>query len=292
MSSIAPRHLFFLLIITFIWGLNLVLSRIGLEHVPPLLFTFLRFLVIAILLAPFLRVVPGQMSALIVAGLLSGAISLSLLFAGLAMSPTVSAVAIAGQLGVPFTTLLSVALLGETVRWRRWLGITLSFGGVMTMGLDPQVFDALQSLTLVVASAFIGSLGLIAVKRLKGFKPLEIQAWFAWLSAPWLLAMTVGIEDTKFATVLAVPLVGWAVIAFTALGASIVAHTGFYYLIQRYPVTSVAPLTVLSPVFSVALSVWLLGETLTTRLALGGVLTLLGVLIITLRERRMIDTGS
>jgi len=192
MSSIAPRHLFFLLIITFIWGLNLVLSRIGLEHVPPLLFTFLRFLVIAILLAPFLRVVPGQMSALIVAGLLSGAISFSLLFAGLAMSTTVSAVAIAGQLGVPFTTLLSVALLGETVRWRRWLGITLSFGGVMTMGLDPQVFDALQSLTLVVASAFIGSLGLIAVKRLKGFKPLEIQAWFAWLSAPWLLAMTVG----------------------------------------------------------------------------------------------------
>jgi drug/metabolite transporter (DMT)-like permease len=28
---------------------------------------------------------------------------------------------------VPFTTLLSVALLGETVRWRRWTGIAMSF---------------------------------------------------------------------------------------------------------------------------------------------------------------------
>jgi O-acetylserine/cysteine efflux transporter len=62
--------------------------------------------------------------------------------------------------------------------------------------------------------------------------------------------------------------------------------------VQRYPVTSVAPVTTLSPVFSVLLSVVLLGEVLSTRLIAGGVLTLAGIVIITLRERRIVDTGS
>jgi O-acetylserine/cysteine efflux transporter len=62
--------------------------------------------------------------------------------------------------------------------------------------------------------------------------------------------------------------------------------------VQRYPVTSVAPITTLSPVFSVILSVILLGEVLSTRLVVGGVITLAGVVIITLRERRIVDTGS
>ena len=84
----------------------------------------------------------------------------------------------------------------------------------------------------------------------------------------------------------------WAAIAYTALGGSLLAHTGFYYLVQRYPVTSVAPLTVLSPVFSVIFGVTLLDDALTPRIVVGGLVTLLGVVIINLRERRLTDTGS
>jgi drug/metabolite transporter (DMT)-like permease len=40
------------------------------------------------------------------------------------------------------------------------------------------------------------------------------------------------------------------------------------------------------------LSVILLGEVLSKRLVFGGVITLAGVVIITLRERRIVDTGS
>jgi O-acetylserine/cysteine efflux transporter len=89
-----------------------------------------------------------------------------------------------------------------------------------------------------------------------------------------------------------VSLGAWAALAFTALAASLVAHTGYFYLVQRYPVTSVAPVTALSPVFSVLLSVLLLGQVLSGRLIIGGVITLAGVVIITLRERRIVDTGS
>jgi O-acetylserine/cysteine efflux transporter len=160
------------------------------------------------------------------------------------------------------------------------------------MGFDPRVASQWQSLSLVIGGAFVGCVGLIAIKKLHGFKPLELQAWIAWLSLPVLLVLTVEFERPDVAALAQVSLGAWAALAFTALGASLVAHTGYFYLVQRYPVTSVAPVTALSPVFSVLLSVLLLGEVLSGRLIVGGVVTLAGIVIITLRERRIVDTGS
>jgi O-acetylserine/cysteine efflux transporter len=214
------------------------------------------------------------------------------MFVGLALAENVASVAIAGQLGVPFTTLLSVALLGEVVHWRRWTGIALSFAGVMVMGLDPRVFEYWPSLAFVIGSAFVGALGLIAVKRLQGVDPLAMQGWFALISLPLLAGLTLAIEQPTAQTVVQAPFAAWGAVLFSALGASVIAHTGFYYLVQRYPVTSVAPLTVLSPVLSVVFGIWWLDDTLTPRIALGGALTLVGVFIIVWRERRLPDTGT
>lgn len=292
MSAVAPRDLALLLAITLVWGFNVVVSKFGIEEIPPLLFTSLRFALLALALIPWLRVHRGSMNAIIVAALLSGALHFGFMFVALAKAQNVSSVAIAGQLGVPFTTLLSVALLGETVRWRRWTGILLAFAGVCVMGFDPQVFARATSLGFAIASAFLGSLGLIAIKKLPPIRPLELQAWFAWVSWPLLLALSLAFERPVLADLRDVSLVGWGAVLYTSLAASLFAHTCFFLLVQRYPVTSVAPLTVLAPVFAVVFCVTLLGDQLTPRLALGSSCTLLGVLIITLREKRIVDTAT
>jgi len=293
MSSIRPGDLLLLIGITFIWGLNLITSKFGLDEIPPILFTFLRFVIVAIVLVPVLRIQAGQMSALVVASLLSGALSFALNFAAIRRASNISSIAIAGQLSVPFATLLSVALLGETVRWRRWTGILLSFVGIVIMGFDPQIGERWESLALVIGSAFVGALGLIAVKKLRGFTPVELLAWTAWIGLPVLFLTTMRVEQPDFEQLLHdVTWKGWASLAFAAIGASLIAHTGYFHLVQRYPVTSVAPLTTLSPVFSVIFGVLLLGDPLTSWIVLGGACTLAGVLIITLREKRIVDTGS
>jgi O-acetylserine/cysteine efflux transporter len=293
MIAIRSRDLFLLLGITFIWGFNLITSKVGVDEIPPILFTFLRFAIVAVVLIPALRIQPGQMSAVVVAALLSGAFHFALNFAAIRRATNVSSVAIASQLGVPFSTLLSVALLGETVRWRRWTGIALSFIGIGIMGFDPQIGDHWESLALVVASAFMGALGLIAVKKLKGFTPVELLAWTVWISLPVLLLVSLRVEQPDFLRLAAeTSWKAWAALVFAAVAASLVAHTGYFHLVQRYPVTSVAPLTTLSPVFAVIFGVTLLGDRLTERILAGGACTLLGVIIITLREKRIVDTGS
>ncbi|HEY8509108.1 MAG TPA: DMT family transporter [Steroidobacteraceae bacterium] len=292
MIAIAPRDLALLLTITLAWGLNLIVSKVGVQEMPPLLFTALRMAIVAVLLAPLLRVRSGQMSALAVASVLGGGLHLGLSMAGLRIAENVSSVAIASQLSIPFTTLLCVALLGETVRWRRWTGILLAFSGVFIMGFDPQIGSRWQSLALVIAGAFVGSLGTIAVKKLSGFKPLELQAWFACMSLPILLVLSIQLEQPDLAGLADVTWRGWGALAYTALIASMFAHTVYFHLLQRYPVTSVAPLSTLAPVFSVIFGVTLLGDQLSARIIIGGACTLIGVLIIMLRERRIVDIGT
>jgi O-acetylserine/cysteine efflux transporter len=232
------------------------------------------------------------MGPLVVAAVFAGGLHFSLLLVGLHLADTVSTVAIAGQLGVPFATLMSIVVLGEVVRWRRWSGILLSFSGVMVMGLDPQVFQFWQGLACVVLSALLGSIGLMAVKRLQEIPPLELQAWFALISAPLILIFSVIFESGQLAAIRNAHWDAWGALAFNILGASLLAHTGYFYLVHKYPVTSVSPLTVLSPLFGVLFGVTLLGDQLTTRIVVGGAMTLIGVFIIALRETQIADTGS
>jgi O-acetylserine/cysteine efflux transporter len=291
-APIITRDLALLLGINLIWGVNLIVSKIGLAEFPSILFTLLRFAILAVCLVPWLHVRRGQMGTLVVAAVFIGALQFALYFWGLAMASNVAAVAIANQLSVPFSTLLSVALLGEIVHWRRWTGISLSFGGVLIMGFDRDIASQWQSLSLVIGGAFIGCIGLIAIKKLHGFSPLELQAWIAWLSLPVLLVLSLEFERPDLGALAHVSLGAWGALLYTAIAASLVAHTTYFYLVQRYPVTSVAPVTTLSPLFSVVLCVLFLGEVLSERLIAGGVCTLAGVAIITLREKRIVDTGT
>jgi O-acetylserine/cysteine efflux transporter len=85
---------------------------------------------------------------------------------------------------------------------------------------------------------------------------------------------------------------GWGAMLFAAIMSSLVAHSGTFYLVARYPVTSVAPLLLLSPLFGIFFGVTLLHEQLTLRMWLGGFTTLLGVFIVAVREKKIVDVGT
>lgn len=291
-GSLSGRDLAFLIVINLIWAMNLIASKVGVAQMPPVLFTALRFASVALLLLPFLRIHRGQMRPLLIAALLTGPTAFALLFLGVFLVKDASMVAIASQMGVPFSTLLSVWLLGETIRWRRRLGIALAFGGIMIIGFDPRVFAYWPGLMLVVASCFVGALGLIFMKRLRDIGPLQIQAWVAVAGGPLLLLVSLVAESGQWTSLSNADWRGWSALLFTIVMSSLVAHTGWYYLVSRYPVTSLSPLTLMSPLFGVLFGVTLLHDHLTPRMLLGGAVTLAGVFIVLLREKRLIDTGT
>lgn len=291
-ASIAPKHLVLLVLMNLVWGLNLIASKIGVAQLPPILFTALRFGSLAIFLLPLLKIHRGQMGNLLLAAMLTGPAAFSLLFLGVYYAEDAATVAIASQMGVPISTLLSIWLLGETIRWRRTLGITLAFGGMVIISFDPRVFAYWEGMALVVASTFFGSLGLIFVKRLHNIKALELQAWIAVAGGSTLMLLSLMFEQGQWQAIQAADWKAWTALAFTALMSSLLAHTAWYYLISKYPVTSLSPITLLSPLFGIFFGVTLLHDQLTARMLLGAAVTLVGVFIVVLREKRLVDTGT
>src|SRR4029434_9076286 len=117
------------------------------------------------------------MTNLFAAAMLTGPAAFALLFAGIFLTEDAATVAVATQMGVPFSTLMSVLFLGETIRWRRTLGIVLAFAGIVIISFDPRVFAYWEGLALVVGSSFVSSLGLVFLKPLRCMRPLELTSW-------------------------------------------------------------------------------------------------------------------
>lgn len=284
------QHLAFMMLINLIWGFALVAAKVSLGHFPPMMFTAIRFILIIMVLFPFLRIHEGRMKQVLIIALCAGPVGFGLFFAGVALSNP-SVVAVVSQLGVPFATILSVIFLKEQVRWKRWLGIGLSFIGVMVISFDPTVFNFLTGVIFVVASALIGSVGTIFQRQIRNVGVFEMQAWIAAIAGPMMLAGSLAFESGHWELVKSASLLQWGGICYTAFASSLIGHAGIYYLLQRYEVTQTAPLTLLSPIFTVIFSVTLLGDVLTTRMVFGAMIALTGILIVSLRQKQIVDTG-
>lgn len=285
----SPLHLALALLANLVWAFNFIATKYGLLHFPPLLFTGLRFALMLLLLLPLLlRPLPVDWRPLVLIGFVMGVVHFSLMSFGLAISPDVSSVAIANQLYVPFSTLLAVLLLGERIRWRRTLGMIIAFSGVVVIGFDPAVFDNLNGLLLVAAAALAIAVFNILISRLRGrVSPMTMQAWIALVATPSLLLLSLLFEDHQWETMAEADVLDWLAPVYAAIGSSLVGHGIVSYLLGRYPVSTVTPLMLLTPLLAVVLGVTIWGDTLTPELLIGGAMTVLGVTVIVLRSAKM-----
>jgi O-acetylserine/cysteine efflux transporter len=223
---------------------------------------------------------------MIVVGLLMGGGNFALTFLALkTVSP--SALGVVIQLGVPFSTLLSVTMLGEKIRWRRGLGIAVTLAGALIVIVNPAGFTLSGGMLLVAAAAFTGSLGAVMMKQIEGVSPMRFQAWVGFSSLWPLLALTVSTEHGQTAVLRdhLVPFVG--AVLFSGLIVSVLAHTTYYWLIGRYEVNLLQPLTLMTPLATIGLGVLITHDPFGWRMVVGSAVALAGVLMIALRRNHV-----
>lgn len=280
------RDFLILALVCLTWGYSNVLSKVvvGEWRVPPLFFAAIRFALVAVATLPWLLPMPRPRWRIAAIGLLMGGGNFALLFLGL-QTASPSAAAIVIQVGVPFTTLLSIAVLGERIHLRRAIGIALTLAGVVLVVWNPHGVHLSSGLWFVVGAAFAGSLGAVLMKQVEDVAPLRFQAWVGLVSFPPLALGSALLEDGQWTSAAAA---GWPFVAallFAALIVSVLAHTAYYALIGRYEANLVAPLTLMTPLATIAFGVALTGDRLDLRMIAGAGLALLGVLVVALRAR-------
>jgi len=284
----ALRDFALIVLVCLVWATNNIISKFVVADlaVPPLFYAAVRFALVALITLPWLLPMPRPRWRLLVVALLMGGGNFALLFIGL-QTATASAAAVVIQVGVPITTVLSMVMLGERVRWRRGIGISLTLAGALVVMWDPGGFVVSTGLLFVVAAAFLGSLGAVMMKQMGGVRPLQFQAWVGFASFWPLAALSLWLEPGQVAAGFAA---GWtfvAAVVFSAVVVSVAAHTAYYGLIQRYEANLISPLTLMTPLATIALGVVVMSDPFGLKMALGTAVALAGVLIIALRPNQV-----
>jgi len=271
--------------VCFIWAVNIVVSRVLFTDfgVPPIFYAAVRFALVALVLAPLLHPLPKPFLPLLLVGMLMGACHFGFMFLALQSSPS-SSVSVVLQLSIPETALLSVVLLNERIGLIRAGGIAIALCGVLMVMWN----QGDQAIGLGLIFAFVSSLALslgsISLKRYGPIHPMRIQAWVALASFPPLAAYSWLAEDNPAQASFSAGWPFWAGWVFSAFLVTIVAHTLYFSVLQRYPASLIAPLGLMMPLMSVAMGVFLLGEHFNLLMVTGSVIAFGGLYLILRRQ--------
>lgn len=286
--AFAPLDLIQLISIALIWGVNNIFAKIAVDAFPAMMTVSLRFVIVLAALFLWIRPPPRKTLALFALMLVFvGPLHFGVQYAGLKLATDITPMVVAMQLWAPSSVVFAALLLGERVSGLRWAGVGLAFLGTASMNFDPAVFAQGWALLLVgLASVFYG-FGTVLVRRLGGgLDPWAMQAWVAMATAPTMVLGSLAFETGQLDAALNAPWYAWACVAFGAIVSSIVANAFMFRLLQKYDVSRTTPYLLMTPVFSFVLAALLLGSRITPQILLGAALTISGVALVALAERR------
>ena len=255
-------------------------GKIGAEVFHPLFFTALRFLFLLLLMLPWLKPAPGYMKPLLRVAFLLGVFHFGMIFIGLNAGGNIASIAITTQLYVPFAAILASLFLREKISLLSILSIALAFGGVMVIGFDPIVFNHLDAIMWVAGAAFVMAVATILMRQCPGLGVFRLQAWIAVVALPSTLLLSWIFESGQVRILANASIIDYWTPLYSAVGASIVGHGIVYYLLGRYPVSIVTPLLLPTPIIATLLGVVVFGDFLGWKMIVGGIMTLLGVLML------------
>lgn len=284
----ALRDFLLLVAVCLLWAGNNIVSKLVVDDlaVPPLFYAAVRFAIVTMVTFWWLRPIPRPLWRMVAVALLMGGGNFALVFIGFqTASPSLASIIF--QLGVPVTTLLSVLMLGERIRWRRGLGIAMTLIGALVVIWNPHGLAMSTGVLFIIAAVFTGSLGAVMMKQMEGIAPLRFQAWVGFCSFWPLIALSAGLERDQWSHALEVGWPFWAAVIFSALVVSVIGHTFYYFLIQRYEANLISPLTLMTPLATIGLGILITKDHFDLRMGIGAALALIGVLIIALRPNQV-----
>jgi len=274
-----------LLGMTACWGSTFFLIKDLLDRVPVLDFLAVRFAIASValyLLAPraLRRLSATARRNAVVLGLLYGLAQI-LQTAGLAHTPASVSGFITGMY-VVCTPLLAAVILRTRITTMTWGAVGLATAGLAVLTLNGFSVGYGEAITLVAAVLYA----------------LHIVALGAWAGAREAMGMTIVqlivitvmcfLASAPDGIVLPSELRDWVSIVYMAVFAAALALAGQTWAQAHLPPTRAAIIMTMEPVFAAFFAVLLGGESVTLRMALGGVMVLTAMLVVELVPRRKI----
>ncbi len=263
-ASLSLPHALLAIAVAAVWGTNFVVIRLGLDDLPPLLFATLRFSFALLPAVFFLKRPQVPWRRLASYGVAIGAGQFGLLFIAMNghISPGLASLVVQSQ--VFFTIALSMRETGERVRSFQWLAVAMAASGLLLIALHGGGDATPLGLGLVLLAALAWACGNTVARRDPGVNMLAYVVWSSLFAVPPLLALSLLIEGPAAigAGLARSDLGTFAAVLWQSVGNSLFGYAAWGWLLGRYPAATVAPMSLLVPVFGMAASALWLGESL------------------------------
>jgi O-acetylserine/cysteine efflux transporter len=285
----APRHVALAVLVAALWGFNFVVIKVGLEDVPPLLLSSLRYALasVAVLVIAPRRSVPWRWIAAV--GLIIGTVKFSLLFVGMDVGVPAGLASLVLQAQAFFTLLFAAVVLGERPRRLQVAGMALALAGIGLVAIQADGGAiSIGGLALVVLAAAAWGAGNLVIKRAGATDMVGFMTWTCLVPPIPLLILSLGFEgpDAVGDALTHPTWAGVASVVYLAVFATVIGWAAWGFLLGRYSPGVVAPFSLLVPVFGLVSGALVLGEGLTLLDLVATVLILAGLACIVLRSTR------
>ncbi len=277
----APKDLLLALVVIVVWGLNFVVIKVGLHDMPPMLLGALRFLLAAFPAILLVKRPQIPLRWLLAYGLTISFGQFAFLFYAMAVGMPAGLASLVLQAQAFFTLMFAALLLAERLRASNLLGLLVAAAGLVLIGLQGDRGMTLAGFALTLCAAAMWALGNVVTRKIGRVNLVGLVVWgslippLPFLALSWLLEGPEAIEAALRGIGLDVLLV----LVYLAFGATLLGYGLWSRLLSRYPISQVAPFSLLVPVVGLSSSAWLLDERLGPLQLFGALLVMLGLLI-------------
>lgn len=273
-----PIHSLLAIACTAIWGLNFVITKIGLEELPPIFFTCLRYTVIAIPCAFFIR--RGELSwdLIIKVGVSLGVFMFTLAFIGIKLGVSAGLTSLLMQTQIIYIIILSSILLKDRPKLPQIIGIAISACGIGILIWSFYESPTLIGLCFVLAGAFSGSITSIFMKQGGNYDAFKLMVWMSIIPPIPLLGISLIFETGQWESLMAASYKGIGAVYFNAYVSTLLGFGASAYLIKVYSPNILAPYLFLVPIFGFSAGYLILGETLEPSTFIASLIIMIGLL--------------
>lgn len=274
-------HLLLAVLITAIWGVNFSVIKLGLHAVDPFLLAGIRFTLCALPAILFIKKPDVPWRYLIGYGLVFGIGLWGLVNLGIQAGLSAGIASLLLQFSAFFTLLLGSLVFRERLSRYQIAGGLIACAGLLSIFFITDGSVTISGVLLVLAGAIAWSVANIISKR-TGTR--QVFAFLVWSSAfaPLPLFLLDGVVNgmagyrALYSHADSLALLS---ILFQAYPNTLLGYWVWNGLLKRYPVSTVAPLSLLVPVFGILGSVAIFGETLSTQKIAALVLIVTGLAV-------------
>ena len=275
------RHFLLALAVVAVWGTNFVVIRVGLDHLPPLLFATLRFSMVLLPMAFFVKRPAVSWGNLAAYGVAIGAGQFGLLFVAMKghISPGLASLVVQTQ--VFFTIGMAMWISRERVQGFQVVALLLAASGIILIAAHGGGSATPLGVMLVLLAAASWSAGNMVARQAGPVNMLGYVVWASLFSIPPLFAMSLWLEGWPAIVngVTHADALTWAAVAWQAVGNTMFGYAAWGWLLARYPAATITPMALLVPVFGMGASALLLHEPLPAWKLIAAALVLTGLAV-------------